>query len=322
MTALDHIWFAPDIPRKFDAGTRRRVGALFDHVLRGTTIAFREERLVLLAIVRGIELGANFTTFDLELEGNGIPEVDGDRFSCSAENNAFVFLSPRRACAPGAWEIILYPPSVKLIREASQSERLGAFQRQAAQLSSQFPDDWMGPIRSWPELSTSAIERIEELKTSLAASEAHVVDEVFSNINDFVKFPHLRHTWMKTVRRSVHKFDFAQMNCLRNAGLPRDGRSNGPAILGFQLCGGTRPVKADGHGWHVHHLYDGRFPFPGKTKSLRAVENPDYFTDSAGLVAAHPIANALATDIPYFTWRLRAMAYERFGFDPDGVLAT
>ena len=43
------------------------------------------------------------------------------------------------------------------------------------------------------------------------------------------------------------------------------------------------------------------------------------FTEAAGLVAAHPFADALADEVPYFAWLLRAEAYQRFGFDPDAV---
>jgi hypothetical protein len=46
------------------------------------------------------------------------------------------------------------------------------------------------------------------------------------------------------------------------------------------------------------------------------------FTHSAGLVAVHPLADALADEVPYFAWLLRSEAFRRFRFDPDGVFAS
>ncbi len=48
----------------------------------------------------------------------------------------------------------------------------------------------------------------------------------------------------------------------------------------------------------------------------------DDFTEAAGLVAIHPVADALADDLAYCAWLLRHEAYLRFGFDPDRVFGT
>jgi hypothetical protein len=32
-----------------------------------------------------------------------------------------------------------------------------------------------------------------------------------------------------------------------------DRRSNGPAKLAYLVAGGTRPIRASGHGWNIHH---------------------------------------------------------------------
>jgi len=37
------------------------------------------------------------------------------------------------------------------------------------------------------------------------------------------------------------------------------------------------------------------------------------------LVAAHPVADALVDEFPFFTWFLRANAFLRFGYNPDAV---
>lgn len=88
----------------------------------------------------------------------------------------------------------------------------------------------------------------------------------------------------------------------------------------FAIAGGVRPKRANGRGWNIHHVYDGQFPAPTRP-CTRAVKAGDYFTEAAGLVAAHPIADALADEFAYFAWLLRVEAFHRFGFDPDGVFA-
>ena len=101
-----------------------------------------------------------------------------------------------------------------------------------------------------------------------------------------------------------------------------DRRSNGSAKLAYLVTEGERPLRANGNGWHIHHLYDGQFPYPGGThKSLRAVWDPVHFTQSAGVVAIHPVADALADEFAVFAWRLRAEAFLRFGYDPEGVFS-
>ncbi len=66
----------------------------------------------------------------------------------------------------------------------------------------------------------------------------------------------------------------------------------------------------------------GRYPAVGSTASTRAVIHGNYFTEAAGLVAIHPIADALADELAYFAWLLRHEAFRRFGFDPDGVFSA
>jgi len=42
---------------------------------------------------------------------------------------------------------------------------------------------------------------------------------------------------------------------------------------------------------------------------------------SAGLVAIHPVAEALKDEYFYFAWLLRHEAFLRFKYDPDAVLS-
>ena len=97
-----------------------------------------------------------------------------------------------------------------------------------------------------------------------------------------------------------------------------DPRNNGPAIAAFLAAGGTRP-RHGREGWPIHHIYDGTVPFAPDAVSVQAVNNGRYFTHSAGLVAAHPVAHHLAHQSPLLKWLLRREAYIRFGFDPDGA---
>ena len=108
----------------------------------------------------------------------------------------------------------------------------------------------------------------------------------------------------------------------RKAELRLDTRANGPAIAAFMVAGGTRPNRfGSSNAWSIHHLYSGKFPYLGRATTIHAAKESGHFTQSAGLVAAHPIADAMSDEFPFFTWYLRAKAYLRFGYDPDGVFS-
>jgi hypothetical protein len=108
---------------------------------------------------------------------------------------------------------------------------------------------------------------------------------------------------------------------IRRAGVPVDRRSNGPAIVSFLLAGGERPRRPypSRWGWSVHHIYDGEFPrFEGE-RVPHAICDPNFFTDSRGLVAVHPFADYLTMREPLLAWLLRWEAFRRFNFDPMRV---
>ena len=109
----------------------------------------------------------------------------------------------------------------------------------------------------------------------------------------------------------------------KGAAIALDTRPNGPAIASFVLAGGSRPERfGSSNAWSVHHLYSGKFPYVGRQTTTHAAKDSHHFTQSAGLVAAHPVADALVDEFPFFTWLLRADAYLRFGYDPDGVFSA
>jgi hypothetical protein len=101
-----------------------------------------------------------------------------------------------------------------------------------------------------------------------------------------------------------------------------DTRANGPAVASFQLAGGQRPQRfGSQNSWSIHHIYSGKFPYRGYEETIHAAKDCHHFTQSAGLMAVHPIADSLADEYPFFTWLLRAKAFKRFGYDPDRVFS-
>jgi hypothetical protein len=163
---------------------------------------------------------------------------------------------------------------------------------------------------------------LEHFRSKASPAVLKIIDDVWANRNEFVKWPQKAHLLMPSCIResgSFHSFDPELKLLLKLKGVKTNTLSNGPAIMVFLLAGGERPNRNNGNGWPIHHIYDGQFPMPPKTKSIRAVSHGDYFTEAAGLVAVHPLADGLASEIPYFAWLLRYEAFLRFDFDPDKV---
>lgn len=123
-------------------------------------------------------------------------------------------------------------------------------------------------------------------------------------------------------KQRIHSFPETIKRAARVVRAPLDTRSNGPAIVAFLVSGGVRPKRfGSRNSWSVHHLYSGKFPYIGKSSTLHAAKNCKHFTQSAGVVAVHPIADGMCDEYPFFAWLLRAEAFRRFGYDPDGVFA-
>ena len=121
-------------------------------------------------------------------------------------------------------------------------------------------------------------------------------------------------------RQRIHSFPDTIRQAAKAVQAPLDTRSNGPAIVAFLVSGGIRPKRfGSQNSWSVHHIYSGKFPYPGKSSTLHAAKSCQHFTQSAGLVAVHPIADGMCDEYPFFAWLLRAEAFRRFGYDPDGV---
>lgn len=155
----------------------------------------------------------------------------------------------------------------------------------------------------------------------MTSSVHQIVELVLSHVDDFIRWPTRALLLLPGItRQRYHGYPPAIRDRLRAARIPADTRSNGPAITAYLLAGGMRPPRMGGRfGWSVHHIYDGRFPFPGRSCTAHAVRDGRFFTEAAGLVAIHPVADAIAAEVPQFAWWLRLEAFRRFAFDPDEV---
>lgn len=157
---------------------------------------------------------------------------------------------------------------------------------------------------------------------ALTESEKKIIGEVWENKADFIRWPAEARLLLEgRIRDRYHEYPDEIKRELKQKGIARDSRSNGPAIMSFLLAGGERPRRTDSSkGWAIHHIYNGKFPFEEGGKTLHAVKDGNHFTQSAGLVAIHPIAHALADEYFYLVWLLRQESFLRFGYDPDRVL--
>jgi len=70
-------------------------------------------------------------------------------------------------------------------------------------------------------------------------------------------------------------------------------------------------------GWSFHHIYDGTSPLGKGKKTLNAHRRGLHFTQTAGMVAIHPIVEALYDHFPCIKRTLRAGSFDKFGYDPD-----
>lgn len=167
---------------------------------------------------------------------------------------------------------------------------------------------------------------LSDLHAKLDPAERHIADYTWQNRERLIRWPKRALLFspgaIRESSRGYHSYSDEQKAQAREAKIAADSRSNGPAILAFRVAGGERPIRSDGRkGWPVHHIYDGQFPGPGKTSSVRAVKDGQLFSQAAGLVSIHPIADAIAGECAFFAWLLRKESFVRFAFDPDGVFS-
>ncbi len=104
---------------------------------------------------------------------------------------------------------------------------------------------------------------------------------------------------------------------------------NHPAFVAFRFAGGVLPQTTQNEPWVLRHLYDGLHPIENlptlNCLSVRPqdfVRSGDHYTQTAGMVAVHPIVNHLWRVCPAMVHTLRARAFAKFRYDPDKVLAA
>ena len=156
----------------------------------------------------------------------------------------------------------------------------------------------------------------------LNPSEKKIINEVWERRTKFVRWPEKAILfWEGCVRNKYHIYPDEKKKELKSKGIPIDQRSNGPAVMSFLLAGGKRPKRMSNpnQGWPIHHIYDRKFSWPKKGETLHAVQDGKHFTQSAELVAIHPIAEAITDEYFYFAWLLRHESFLRFNYDPNRV---
>ncbi|NOZ40238.1 MAG: hypothetical protein GXP24_08440 [Planctomycetes bacterium] len=170
----------------------------------------------------------------------------------------------------------------------------------------------------------------DELKSIEDATIRTIVRTVCKKLGRFIQFPERPLLlWQgcdrikpKGEKQKIHLYPEELKSLAKQKKIRLDKRPNGPAIASFLLAEGDRPIRfGSENAWSIHHLYSGKYISPGKERTLHATQDGNHFTQSAGLIAAHPIADAMCDEFPAFAWRLRAESFLRFGYDPDGVFA-
>lgn len=159
----------------------------------------------------------------------------------------------------------------------------------------------------------------------------HVLHQVGGNLNDFVHWPsRALLLWegcdrkpLEGQKQRYHSYPKSIRELAKKRAINLDTRPNGPAIAAFQFGGGTRPERfGSSSAWSIHHVYSGKFPYVGRATTLHATKEPKHFTQSAGLIATHPIADSLCDEFPFFAWLVRFESFRRFGYDPDAVFSS
>lgn len=179
----------------------------------------------------------------------------------------------------------------------------------------------LADLRGWYAEQTLQVENKSIRKILLGVEQ---------NLKEFVRWPRTALLLWKGCDRvpppgkkqRYHRYTESIRRLAKSASVNLDRRANGPAIAAFDFAGGERPDRfGSSNKWSIHHVYSGKFPYPGRTATLHATKKGLHFTQSAGLIAVHPIADAMADEFPFFAWLLRAESYNRFGYDPDGVFS-
>jgi hypothetical protein len=194
-----------------------------------------------------------------------------------------------------------------------------------SRFSIQLADELDSPSR-WEDVP-EWIRAMADNRSSVAVQSAMAI---WNQRNTYIRWPKKKRLLLPGTTRhpdgnNQHCYDYPEelVRELNDAGLPDDRRNNAPAILVFQLTGGDRPRRPypSSWAWTIHHIYDGKHPSPNGVPVSRAVSDGKLFSEAAGLVAVHPLADYVATNEPLLAWLLRWEAFNRFRFDPMNIFA-
>lgn len=177
------------------------------------------------------------------------------------------------------------------------------------------------------------VERWYVRETLQVESEAvrHVLHHVAGHLEDFVQWPTRAILLWKGCNRvpprgasqRYHRYPEPIRKLAKTKNIQLDTRPNGPARAAFAFAGGVRPERfGSTNASTMHHVYSGKFPYIDRTTTIHAVKLSNHFTESAGVIATHPVADALSDEYPFFAWLLRFESFSRFGYDPDGVFSS
>jgi hypothetical protein len=166
---------------------------------------------------------------------------------------------------------------------------------------------------------------LERQFNELSPIEQKIIMEVWDHKDQFIQWPaKALLLWEGCVRQtSGYQYPEELKRELKSRRTTIDSRmGNGPALTSFLHAGGKRPKRSNDQCWHIDHMYNGKFPCRPDGETLHAVRHGKHFTQSAGLVSTHPIAEALADEYFYFSWLIRLESFKRFGYDPDRVFCS
>jgi hypothetical protein len=179
---------------------------------------------------------------------------------------------------------------------------------------------------------------LDELKAIPSKAERDILSLIHADVTHFVRWPEWAlllwegchrskgskiHTYPETIKLLALEASIRMLRAGSTKKISLDRRINGPAVAAYQLADGVRPPRLGSKNcWSVHHIYSGKFPYPGKQLTMHAARDGRHCTQSAGLVAVHPIADQACDEYPAFAWLLRATAFQKFGYDPDEAFSS
>jgi hypothetical protein len=154
-------------------------------------------------------------------------------------------------------------------------------------------------------------------ENNLTPTEQSVAEYIWQNKDQFFCWPVIPLLLLPEVTRpgrGHHSYSDELRETFGKFKIPIDSKSNGPAVMSYLLSGGEMRFTSHDKLWEIHHIYNRDFSFNGEI--LDAVHCGNHFTDSAGLVAAHPVAHKAAHTFAYIARRLWQEANERYEYNP------